>query len=328
MQQFANSSRSNLARRDRKGVGAIAPDVSWKSHPRPRDNGILVFRGRETKDERGIPTSRVSAIARRFGAWQSRRPVRPLALGVLLTLAAGWLAADLDLRTEFELLLPEHQPSVIELRRLQRFVPNLSRAYIVLEGENTSRLRAAGDALVPRLLKLSPEVVSGAETGVHDGRGFLLARAGLFASVEALERLRAEVELRFRRAVARGMGADLEEDASEPPPLTARTVKEILGIDALAARADRFPDGYYQSADGRALVVAVHTPVIAGQQARAKRAVEEVRGALDAAAAEGITAGLRVSLAGDLVTGLYEYDAILTDLVRVGALGVSLVLLV
>src|SRR5262249_27993636 len=166
------------------------------------------------------------------------------------------------------------------------------------------------------------------ETGVHDGRRFLLARAGLFASVKALERLKAEVELRFRRAVTRGMGADLEEEASEPPPLTARAVKEILGIDALAARADRFPDGYYQSADGRTLVVVVHTPVIAGQQVRAKRAVEEIRGALDAAAADGITAGLRVSVAGDLVTGLYEYDAILTDLVRVGALGVSLVLLV
>src|SRR5262249_43311940 len=241
------------------------------NHNRLRSTeGILKIHERKTKDERGIPIPRVNAIARRFGAWQSQRPVRPLALGVLLTLAAGWLAADLDLRTEFELLLPEHQPSVIELRRLQRFVPNLSRAYVVLEGEDTGRLRAAGDALVPRLLALSPEVVSSAETGVHDGRRFLLARAGLFASVQALERLKAEVELRFRRAVARGRGADLVEEASEPPPLTARAVREMLGFDALAARADRFPDGYYQSADGRTLVVVVQTPVIAGQQARAK----------------------------------------------------------
>lgn len=272
-------------------------------------------------------SAQASTPARRFGAWQHAQPRLPLLIGALVTAAFGALALRLEMRTEFEQLLPEHQPSVVELHRLQEHVSQLSHAYVVLEGGDPARLRAAGDALLPRFLALGPRFVSNAETGVQKGRAFLLARAGLFAQVAALERLRGEVELRFRRAVGRSMGADLGDDP-EPPPLDGARVRGILGLESLSGSADRFPDGYYQSKDGKALVVAVRTPVVAGQQDRARATVAAVRGVLDAAERDGLTQGLRVGLAGDLVTGLYEYDAILTDLMKVGALGVALVLLV
>jgi len=206
---------------------------------------------------------------------------------------------------------------------------------------DTERLRAMADELAAHLeTSLGPPFVARAESGVHEALHFLQPRAGLYASQQKLETLREDLEARKRAAYARRFGADLglgdwededsngagdqdnkgtdhKEDATESDSL-----KELLG--AQGELIGDFPSGYYQSKDGRALVVVVRSEVAADNLPVSTKAVAAIQ--RETATIQARYPTVRVSFAGDLVTGLTEYSAIRTDLLSVGALGVAMVL--
>src|SRR4029079_9691258 len=107
---------------------------------------------------------------------------------------------------------------------------------------------------------LGPPWVGSAESGVHEAARFLQPRAGLYAPLPALRQLHDEIEERNAYEVARETGTLLEDDP--PPNITAKHAREVLGIRE--GDLERFPGGYYQSADGRTLVVAVRSKVPGG----------------------------------------------------------------
>jgi predicted RND superfamily exporter protein len=264
---------------------------------------------------------------RSLGSLQVRSPWWPLLVGALLTVVAALLATRLELRTRFDQLLPDHQASVIELRRLSERTGGQSNVFVVLEGGDTQRLRALGDELVPRLRALGTPWVTSAEDGVQRSRAFLEPRSGLFAGLADLQKVHDDVEARWQWEVGQQTGSNLDDD-DPPPPVTADSIKKSLGLDKGTEASKRFPGGYYQSADGHALVVVARAAVAGGDLERARQTLDRidavVKDALRSPDAAGITAGY----AGDLVTGLSEYSAVRNDLVDVGALGISLVLAV
>ena len=261
----------------------------------------------------------------RLARLQAARPwVLVFLVGVISLVGAG-LASQLELRTRYDQLLPDSQPSVIEMRRVAAKTNGAQTVMVVLEGSDTSALRAFGDALVPKLVALGPDVVSHAEDGIQSARTFLRPRAGLFASREDLEKLATDLDTRWDWEVSQATGSDLEE-GDEPPKIDAAELKKRFGM--ADGKKERFPDGYYQSADGHALVVVVGTPVVAGDLAHGPTVNAKIRDVVLEAQGDPRFHEVRVGFAGDLVTGLAEYGAIKRDLFEVGLAGMLLVLLV
>ena len=100
---------------------------------------------------------------------QVRHPATLLIVAGLLTLLAVGYALRLRVLTGFESLLPESRPSVQELKRVASLTSGVSTMFIVLEGNGqtpVAKLRAAADALVPKLQELGPLWVGHAESGV------------------------------------------------------------------------------------------------------------------------------------------------------------------
>jgi len=89
--------------------------------------------------------------------------------------------------------------------------------------------------------------------------------------------------------------------------------------------ANHFPDGYYQSTDGKTLIVAAHAAVSAGDLPGSKEVLRRVTAAVDELRTAPEFAAVRVGYTGDLKTSLTEYGAVRDDLVQVGALGLGLV---
>jgi predicted RND superfamily exporter protein len=256
---------------------------------------------------------------------QLRRPWLPVVVCVALGLAGGLLATRLELRTRFEQLLPDRQPSVVELARVQERVSVGQNVFVVLEGDDTEALRAFGDALVARLRGVGPPWVTGAEDGVHATSAFLRPRAAIFASTEALRKLKDDVDARWDWEIGEKTGSNLGDDA--PPVISAAAIRARFGFSA----EERFPDGYFQSKDGHALVVVVRSAVAPGELDRAEEALARVKAVVQGAAASPELAAasrIRIGYAGDLVTGLSEYGSVRRDLLSVGVLGVGLVLAV
>jgi len=265
----------------------------------------------------------IYGILGRLARAQVERPWRFVLACLLLSSVATLLASRLQLRTRFEQLLPEARPSVVELARLEEQVRTGSHIFVVVEGGARDQQRAFGDELVAELRVGAPPWLVACDDGAHEARAFLAPRAGMFAKLADLERLRDDVEARWDFEIAKATDTNLDDD--EPPPaLTWTDVRRRFGLP----EAEQFPDGYYQAHDGRALIVKVDTTVASGDLSAAQHAIDYVRERAEALRHTPKHAQLELAYAGDLVTGLSEYSAAVQDLLHVGALGLGLLVLV
>ena len=274
-------------------------------------------------------TSVIERILLRLAAFQLRSPWVVLLVGLVLTGIGAELARGLELRTRFDQLLPDDQPSVLELKRLSERTAGSSSIFVVLEGSDRDTLRALGAQLLPPLRAIGAPWVVSAEDGVQVARDFLLPRSGLFASVEDLQKLNKELDTQRKKAVGKALSLGLEDDDEEQKaPSFAELKEKFLGGKSatLEAAKDRYPDGYFQAKDGKTLVVLVRTGITTGELDRSRAALAKVKAAVEKTLPDVQSKGVKIGYAGDLVTGLYEYGAILDDLVHVGTMGVALIL--
>jgi predicted RND superfamily exporter protein len=271
----------------------------------------------------------IERLLLRVAAWQLRAPWQVLLLGLLLTVGGAWLAKGLELRTRFDQLLPEDSPSVIELKRLSERTAGSSSIFVVLEGGDRDTLRKMGDALLEPLRKIGRPWVVGAEDGVQAAREFLLPRSGLFASLQDLQKVDRELDVQRKKAIGKALDLGLEdEDQAPKPPSLAELKEKFLDgrASTLQEAQERYPDGYFQSKDGRTLVVLVRSTVASGDLKHAREALDRVQAMVASVFPNPEAQGVHIGFAGDLVTGLFEYSHILSDLVEVGTVGVTLVL--
>jgi predicted RND superfamily exporter protein len=262
---------------------------------------------------------------------QLRRPWLVLGVAAAITVAFALLASHLTLRTRYDALLPDDAPSVRELRRLETRASTAQTVLVVLEGSDRAALRHMGDALVPALLRIGPDEVASAEDGPHDVRDFLAPRLGLFLDRASLERLDADLEVRWDYEVTKASGLQMDDDA--PPPLAWKDIEAHVrdglhaGGGAEGLDLERFPDGYYERPDGHALVVVVRSPIAGGDLPRVDAALADIRMVVESVKnSRNEFEAVTVSYAGDMPTGFREYSVVSHDLLGVGATGIALVL--
>jgi uncharacterized protein len=279
---------------------------------------------------RGIVTQVIGSLMARLAERQIELPWVPLLLVFAVSVFLGWRATHLELRTQYDQLLPENQTSVIELRRVEKRANDAQTAIIVLEGDDEAVLRRFGDAIVVKLRALGPDVVSSAEDGVQEGTKYLEARAGLFLDQADLEKMKSDVDARWDWEVSHAVGSALD-DYDAPPPMNREEFEKRFLSKVEARTGKRALDGnkagYHERKDGKALAVIAGSPAPAGDLVRQQDCVDRMHDAVDAARAESPEYGkVRVGWAGVLVTGLIEYGAVNRDLLRVGATAIALLL--
>jgi uncharacterized protein len=289
----------------------------------------FVTRATELAKSRARGVTRLGPDAAMSGSvkysWRSRlaraqveRPWPFVVVCLALAALGACLAARLELRTRFDELLPRSRASVVELKRLERSVAAGSHVFVVVEGGSREQQRAFGDALVQRIRAAAPPWLVACDDGVHEAQRFLAPRAALFAPLSELRKLHDRVEERWSWEVGKQTGATLDD---EPSPLAWDELKSSLA----SSQIEQFSDGYFQPPDARALIVNVQTSLSGGELASMRAALARVQSVGAQLLREPGHAGLRLSYAGDLVTGLAEYGAALSDLANVGALGLGLV---
>ncbi len=286
----------------------------------------------------------VRGLVERLSDLQIRRPWVPLAVVAVITVIMGAFASRLELRTRYDALLPESQASVQELHRVEKRTASAQQVLVLLEvppGTGVAHpdgvqvtmpdpLRDMGDAVVPALLALGPEVVSSAEDGIQQAKAFLAPRAGLFLKREDLEQLRNDVNARWDYEVAKETGSLIDDTG---PPVTVEDIQKRFQKQEKEKEkesgGEERPDGYYERKDGSALVVVARSPIAGGDLAKTGPAIDKVKAAVAAVKASRPEFGsIRVSYAGDMIAGFSEYDTVRNDLLSVGATGIALVLAV
>jgi hypothetical protein len=267
---------------------------------------------------------------KRLAAFQLQRPWLVLLITTLITALALSRAAKLELLTGFEHLLPQNRASVKELHRVAGKTAGVSTLFIVLHaGEGPQgpapkeALRKAGDALVTALDKLGPPVIGSVEDGVQEAVRAMAPRAGLYADLLALEKLRDDLNARFEYEVGKQTGTALDPSEPPPPDINADELKKRFGSGV--KQAEEFPDGYYQSADGKVVVVAARSKILGSDLAKGQDALRRVREVIDQVNLASYHPSIRYGLAGDLYSGVAEVSAINEDLTQVGVTGILLI---
>jgi predicted exporter len=233
-----------------------------------------------------------------------------------------------DLRSEVEELLPSDAPSVVAARVLTPRLYDVNHLSIVLEGQDTRALERFADALAVRLSALPPTLVRSVEYRIDAERAFV-QRFGLFyLSLDDLRALvqRVQARIHWERQHANPLLVDLIGD--EQPPsldfrdLTARSAGELASVE-------RFHDGYFQSADGKHLVLLVRPPESTTGYAFNHTLLERVKAEVRTLDPHAYDPTLRVGYDGEVATMTEEQAALRQDLVTSGLVvlaGVTLVL--
>jgi uncharacterized protein len=265
----------------------------------------------------------------RLALLQARRPYTFLLFFMLLAAAGSWRASKLRLVTDFSSLLADEQPSVVELHRILTHIRGMSNVFVVLEGSDPATLRRAADVLTPRLRAIGSPYVARAQSGVQEARRFLMPRAGLYLSEADLDDLEQRLGEQERAAFRKEIGADLDDEEAPTAPLGP---DEIAGrLHERLGRPKDYPDGYYlgRTPAGWAQVVALKAAVATGDLELGRETLDRVESVVDRTLDElGLTARVKAGYAGDLITGMAEYQLVRRDVVDVGGFGIAMVLLV
>ncbi len=280
-----------------------------------------------SRDEEEAPpaSTTTTAFAYKLAEFQVKRPAIPLITSLILTVVAVMFAMRLKVLTGFESLLPESRESVIELHRVAAKTAGVSTLFVVLQGgpsTPTDKLRKAADDLVVAFDKLGPPYVGSVEDGVHEAYRFLAPRAGLYADKEKLTKVRDKIQARYDFEVAKATGA-LLDDTEKAPELDAKTLKADFGLPDEDRK--RYPDGYYQSQDGKVVVVAIRSKVSANDLDTGLAALKKFHEVVDGQNLKNYDPAITYGFAGDLQTGISEYASVNKDLTDVGYMGCALI---
>lgn len=277
------------------------------------------------REEAPPPSTMTTEIAYKLADLQVNRPAIPLLIAGAITVVAVLCAVRLKLFMGFDALLPQNRPSVVELNRVAAKTAGVSTLFVDLQaGPSTpiTAVRKCADALVPEIEKLGAPWVGSVEDGLHEAVRFVKPRAGLYADRDKLEKLRGDIDARFTYEVDKARGT-LIDDSDPPPVIDAKHVRESFGVKE--GDEQRYPDGYYQSKDGKRIIIAIRSKILGSDFERGTEAIRRVDGVIKRVDPKTFDPGITYSFAGDLKTGTTEYGAVVKDTTDVGLLGSALI---
>ncbi len=251
----------------------------------------------------------------RLAALQVAHPLWFVLTGLLLAgLSLPWVA-KLSIDTSMIALLPEDRPSVQDLRLAENRLRSNKSLTIAVESAsgNVEGMRRFVDALAARLGEYPADEIGVVDASVRPYQDFVEENAYLFVPIEDLRALRVAVEEEGNaaRLEANPLYINFDEGSEDE----TESVEDV--VERIRARGDRqearFPDGYYQHAEGKLIALFVRTGVGASPVSTA-RVLSVVRQEIDALNPTTFGADIEVSLAGDLIVQGEEQAAITQEL--------------
>lgn len=262
---------------------------------------------------------------KRYCSWLERWHGLVVVLSLCGAIVGGYYSALLyaNLKTDMEELLPESAQSVKDLRKVTGRVGGLNHLSIVIQSANREAGRRFQRDVAQKLSALPKSLVARVKYSIKEERAFFESHRALYIDTSDWVDIENYVRNRIHDAAKHknpfSLGLDDEESAG------SAAGKSSTGYDfealkrkykARAAETDRFPDGIFESVDGRTHVVLAFLPGKVTDMDSNDRLSE---------AAHQIVAGLRpTSYAPDLVVGfsgdvqnvVEEHRGLVADLVK------------
>ena len=261
--------------------------------------------------------------------FQARRPYVILLIGVVVSIVSFYFARNLGLDSRFIALLPENRPSVQDLNRVSDRVRGLSALTVAVQSPSgdVDAMRGFVRDLAKRLETYPPDEIGVVDWNVGAYDDFVRDNKHLYASLDLLERLRDTLEEERDREVLKNnpFWIDFEEEGER------ETLDDVLDeleeeSERGEEKSDKFPDGYYQHAEGDLVAMFVRSEIGSDANAPA-RVIERAQAEIADLNPQSYGADLRVTLSGDVIIADEEQQAIARELVLATTLTLTIVML-
>lgn len=281
-------------------------------------------------------SSRERRLFQSLARAQTSRPFLVLLAAILSVALAAALASRLKLKTALGELLPANKESVIVADQIRARLISSSTLFVVAEGDKPEALKAFVDALAPALRALPPGKIGAVDDGVRASQKFFEQHAALYAPLDDVQKIHDQILERYEAEVRRRAGLDLglDDDSGGGEGGEAQRAAEPITADVIRAKIkerrdpllERYPDGYYIDRAGKLITILIRTPVSPGDLEGTKALLATIQGVIDGVDPKRFDPAMKVSFAGNLITGMEEYSQIKGDLSDVGLYGVLMIL--
>lgn len=217
-----------------------------------------------------------------------------------------------DVRADLRELLPENARSVETLRELERRFGGFSQLSIVVESPDKLANRRFSDDLVAKLQ--SSPMIRSIRNKPGEEAEFFEKRWWFFLELPDLELVLERLEAAADEARKDANPLLVELDEEEPVKLDFSDIEKKYA-DKLEL-AERFPDGYFESKDGKMLAVIVRRRGLAFGISENRELVAKVDQAVAELDPKKYHPELVVGLGGDVKNLIDEHESLIEDLVR------------
>jgi hypothetical protein len=262
----------------------------------------------------------------RLAGLQFRRAGVVVVVGALLgALSVPWIA-QLSLNSDFEALLPQDKPSVIDLERIRDRVGGFNTLTVAIESDDVEAMQKFAEQLVPRIESLPDDLVHFVDWNISAYEDFVWEHRHLYASLEDLERARDDLDERLDHERMKSNPFYVQLDDYEPP--SPRQILERVRDEAEEGKKEmeKYPGGYYVHPDRNFLAIFVRSDLGGGDAAGIERLIHAIDVEAEALDPTSYAPDLRVSYGGNLVVAAEEHQALRDELTSAVVLTVVFVL--
>ena len=244
-----------------------------------------------------------------YAAWIDRHAILVVIASLLVAIVGGMLASRLPLKSDLTSLLPGSEPSVRDLRQIQKRARPFGTVQIAIQSTDPAATTRASDALATRIEAFPPGAIASFSRDDGPRERYAWKHRFLFAEYDDLVAARDALKSRIDRGKvnANPLFINLDDDDEPAPDVTDRLEELEAKLAELEKKATSPPPR--ASPDGTLRVFYLQTTFSASEAAKAHALV----GAIDRAIAETRTEvpGVTFGLTGNVVMAMYEHDSVL-----------------
>ncbi len=258
-------------------------------------------------------------------------PIRIAIIAFLIALSGGFLASKIKIKSNFADLLPDHSPSVIDLKRINSRVGGMGELIVSISGKNLKAMQRFADDLVEKLAKYPTKEILFIDYKIDAQKEFFEKNKYLYLSIKDLSRIKDEIQKKISREKAKAnpfyvnLSSEEDEEENKEQEIDIKSEKEKL--DKKTKIFDRYKDGYLTNEDGTELIIVIKTPGDATGVDFALYFVDKVEKEIGAMNFQNYDASLDVQLTGGIKTLPEEYSALRDDILIVSNMCVFFVLI-
>lgn len=247
--------------------------------------------------------------------WVIRNSKKIAITGLILSIIGAWFSALLyqNLKTDIEELLPQTARSGKDLNTLTSRMESIDSIALVIFTKDSDSGQRVVDALATRLNQIPKNIAALVEYKVADEMAFFKKRAGLFLTVEDLEKVKIYIRdrIKYDKEMYNPFNIFPVSDRLKKPELD---FKEIRSKYQRNGAYDSFPKGYYANPDGTQRIILVymagkHSDIHTAHLLKAEvdKAIEEVN-------PKSIAPEVEIHFTGGVQNFLEEHAALIADL--------------